>query len=153
METSVKAAYLYKFLSFVDWPPSMLEGGAAFEIGIVQADGIHAELQRVLPGRSVHGRPVIARRLDEGDSLEGLHVVMIGGSARRAGAWLNRQKQRPMLLTVTDAPGALAAGSILNFVEADGKVRFEASLTAAGKAELKLSSRLLSVALRVEGKE
>lgn len=153
VETAVKAAYLYRLLSYVDWPPAVLEGGGPFGIGVVQADDILEELQRVLPGRTVHGRPVLARRLAEGDALDGLHVVLVGGSSRRAASWMRVLRDRRMLLTVTDAAGGLATGSILNFVETDGKVRFEASLVAAEKAELKLSSRLLAVAVRVETKE
>ncbi|MGE5866427.1 MAG: YfiR family protein, partial [Rhizobacter sp.] len=146
-------AYLYRLLSYVDWPPAVLEGGGPFGIGVVQADDILEELQRVLPGRTVHGRPVLARRLAEGDALDGRHVVLVGGSSRRAASWMRVLRDRRMLLTVTDAAGGLATGSILNFVETDGKVRFEASLVAAEKAELKLSSRLLAVAVRVETKE
>lgn len=153
VETAVKAAYLYRLLSYVDWPPAVLEGGGPFGIGVAQADDVLEELQRVLPGRTVHGRPVLARRLADGDALDGLHVVLVGGSLRRAGSWMRLLRERPMLLTVTDAPRGLETGSVLNFVETEGKVRFEASLVAAEKAELKLSSRLLAVAVRVENKE
>lgn len=153
VETAVKAAYLYRLLSYVDWPPAVLEGGGPFGIGVARADDVLEELQRVLPGRTVHGRPVLVRRLTEGDALDGLHVVLVGGSVRRAAGWMRELRERPMLLTVTDAPRGLETGSVLNFVESEGKVRFEASLGAAEKAGLKLSSRLLAVAVRVETKE
>ena len=56
---------------------------------------------------------------------------------------------RPVLV-VTDEADALAAGSMVNFVIADGRVRFEVSLTSAARAGLKISSQLLAVAVRVQ---
>lgn len=148
LESSVKAAYLYKFLTYVDWPPSAFASADAPQvIGVIGADDVLAELQRLVAGRTVNGHPLVATRIAPGDSVELLHVLYIGRAARAAAA-LRAVPGKPVL-TVTDAPSGLAEGGVLNFLLVHGRVRFEASLPAAERAGLKLSARLLAVAERV----
>ncbi|MEO5881678.1 MAG: YfiR family protein [Caldimonas sp.] len=148
LESSVKAAYLYKFLSYVDWPaPAFATAYAPQVIGVMGSDEVLAELQRLVAGRVVNGHPLVATRIAPGDSVDLLHVLYIGRAARTAAA-MRSVSGRPVL-TITDGPSGLGEGSVLNFVAVQGKVRFEASLPAAERAGLKLSARLLAVAERV----
>jgi hypothetical protein len=148
LESSVKAAYLYKLLGFVEWPPSAFAApDAPHVIGVMGNDEVLAELQRLVSGRNVHGRPIVATRIAPGDSVDLLHVLYVGRGARAVPA-LRSVAGRPVL-TVADAPGALAEGAILNFLLVRGRVRFEASLPAAERAGVRLSARLLAVAERV----
>lgn len=150
LEASVKAAYLYKFIGYVEWPAgAFAQPGAPIVIGVAGSEAVHAQLQLLLPGRSIQGRPLVARRLAPGEPIEGLHVLFVGRDASgfRSG-WLDSLAGRPVLI-VTETPEGLARGSALNFVVIDGKVRFEASVPAAERASLKLSARLLAVAERV----
>jgi YfiR/HmsC-like len=148
LEASVKAAYLYKFLAYVDWPPAAFSSADAPQvIGVMGADDVLAELQRLVAGRTVNGHPLVATRIAGGDSVELLHVLYVGRGAK-ASAVLQAISGRPILV-VTDAPSGLAEGSSLNFMLVQGRVRFEASLPAAERAGLKLSARLLAVAERV----
>ena len=147
----VKAAYLYKFVDYVEWPEAAFIGAdAPIVIGIVGADSIHAELVRVVTGRSSHGRPLAARRLVAGDSIEGVHLLHVGEAGILRSAWLQAARGRPILI-VTDGPQGLDAGAALNFVAVQNHMRFEASLRAAERAGLKISSRLLALAQRVVG--
>jgi hypothetical protein len=85
-----------------------------------------------------------------GDSLAGLQVLYVGnGTAEELPQSLAPARSLPILV-VTDAPGALASGSVINFTVERDRVRFEVSLPAAERNGLKLSSRLLAVAQRVE---
>lgn len=149
LEASVKAAYLYKFLGYVDWPATAFASSdAPHVIGVTGDDAVLAELQRLVAGRSVNGRPLVATRVSANEPVESLHVLYVGRGARIAAA-LRGVAGRPVL-TVADAGGGLAEGAVLNFLMVQGKVRFEASLRAAERAGLKLSARLLAVAERVE---
>ena len=148
LEASVKAAYLFKFLAYVDWPAAALPNADSPQvIGIMDADDVHAELQRLVAGRHVNGHPLVARRLASGGSVEGLHVLYLGRHTKLSSVMPALQGQPT--LTVTDAPAGLVDGAVLNFVLVQGRVRFEASLPAAEHAGLKLSARLLAVAERV----
>lgn len=149
-ERGVKAAFIFKFLSYVEWPPTAFsQADAPIVIGVVGADDIAAELQQITTARAVEGHPLVVRRMREGDSLAGVHVLFMGASeAARLPALVRTAQQRP-ILTVAEVPGALAHGTIVNFLMIDGRVRFEISVEAAERSGLKLSSRLLGVAQNV----
>ncbi len=147
-ESSVKAAFLYKFCGYIDWPPQRFADPASpFVIGVMHDDDVAAELARLVPGRSVAGHAVVARRLKAGDPLSGVQLLLVGGedpdraairAARQAGA-----------LVVTESRAGLEAGSAINFVVLDDHVGFEVSLDAAQRTGHHISSRMLSVAKRV----
>jgi hypothetical protein len=151
-ERAVKAAYLYKFLAYVEWPVGMFaEPESPFVIGVVQADDIAMELASVVASRSVNGRTIQVRRMRENDAPAGIHMLFIGRGDRAhvaQAAGLAYQQPRPPLV-VTESEGALDTGSMINLVLSEGRVRFEVSLDNAERAGLKLSSRLLSVAQQV----
>ena len=148
----VKAAYLHKFAGYVDWPAAVFANASApFVYGVVGSERIYAELARLVAGRTVQGRSIEVRRLTRTDEVANLHVLFVG---KESGASvvpvLAAYKGRPVL-TVTELPIGLDAGAVLNFVEGDNRVRFEAAPAAADQVGLKLSSRLLAVAERVAG--
>ncbi|MBA2721446.1 MAG: YfiR family protein [Methylibium sp.] len=149
LEASVKAAYLYKFTGFVEWPPrAFASTDTPIVIGVVDAPEVLAELEPVLVGRSIHGRPLRARRVIPGETLEGVHMLYVPAPDRLPSGWLASADAQPLLL-VTDQPGGLASGGMLNFLLHEGRVRFEASPPAAERAGIRLSARLLAVAERV----
>jgi YfiR/HmsC-like len=147
-ERSIKAAYLYKFAGYVEWPDS---GGAQpLTIGVLESNEMASELARITAGRRINERPVHVRRLTGGDSLAGLHVLFVGGEDRERLDDLLEPARALPILTVTESTGALATGSVINFTIDHERVRFEVSLPAAERSNLKLSSRLLAVAQRVQ---
>jgi len=148
VERSVKAAFLYKFLGYVEFAQADGDGAAPLVIGVQGADAFAAELARVTAGRSVGGRAVDVRALRDGDGLAGVNVLFVGRADGDSAALL-RAAQREAILTVTEADNGMPSGSVINFVLVDERVRFEVSLAAAEKNRVKLSSRLLSVAYRV----
>lgn len=149
-EVRVKAAFLYKFCDFVEWPPGAFAApAAAFTIGVLGADALADELAAVVAQRSVHGRPVVVRKLRHGAPLAGLHLLFVGGrDGGRLPEILAAAKGRPTL-TVTEAEDGEDPGSVINFVLVADKVRFDVALPPAEAGGLKISARLLAVARRV----
>lgn len=149
-EVQVKAAYLYQFGGFVEWPPRAFAGpDGAFSIGVLGADEMAAELERIVATREIQGRQVAVRRVRPGEPLQGLQVLFVGaGETARLPQILSPAHGAP-LLVVTEADGALAQGGIINFVVADNRVRFDVALPQAERRQLRISSRLLGVARRV----
>jgi hypothetical protein len=150
-ETSVKAAYVLKFLNYVEWPAaSFAAEDAPYVIGVAGDEAMLAELQRQAAGRALQRHPVIARKVGGGDLPSGLHLLYIGahGDRAREGALLRQAKQQSVLL-VTDFDGALDQGSMINFRLVDDRVRFEVALDPVRRAGLELNTRLLSVAIAV----
>ena len=148
LERRVKAAFLYKFAAYVTWPtPPAPE--TPFTIGVLGDEHLAAELGRVVAGRTVEGHPVVVRQVAEIDSLTDLQMLFVSRARTSRLEAFAAQARESSTLTVSEAEGALALGSVINFVLSSGKVRFEISLGAARKSGLALSSRLLGVALSV----
>jgi hypothetical protein len=150
-EVRVKAAYLHKFPSFVEWPAGvLLPEGAPIVVGICGADAVLREFERIAKGRLVAGRPVQARRIESAKEIHGVHVLFIGRElGADASPWLKAAQKQP-ILTVGEHEQTNGL-VVLNFVDRGGTIRFVASLPAADKAGLVLSSRLLAVADHVQG--
>jgi hypothetical protein len=146
---AVKAAFLHRFAAYVEWPPGALAAGP-FVIAVAGADEVADHLDELLPTINVQGRPAVVRRITRPAELDGTHMLYVGPrmlartSELRAAA-----KERPILL-VTDDDDDFEGGGVINFVESDDRVRFEISLTAAGRVGLRIDSSLLPVAVRVE---
>ena len=145
----VKAAFLYHFSTYVNWPPAA-EAGDTFTIAVLGADRVAAELEQFLPGHTIQGRPMQVHRLRSLDDLAGAEVLYIGADENEElRKYLTAVDSRP-LLVVTDTPDGLRDGAMINFRIVDDRVRFEISLRAAQDAGLEMSSRLLSAAMSVE---
>lgn len=145
---AVKAAYLYHFGGYVQWPGGQ-KTDEGITIGVIGADEVLAQLRTLLPGRTLQNRPVSARAVTARDSLEGIHILYIGKAGPARPERLIKSALDKSVLVITDRPQGLDHGGMINFVIADRRVRFEISPKAAEKAGLKLSSRLLAIALRV----
>jgi hypothetical protein len=150
-EHAVKAAFIYKFLAYVDWPPDALsEPSAPLVVGVLNEEDVAADLGRLALSKTVNNRMVKVRLLRDGEPLNGLHALYTGNAEYGSLHGLLRAAQARPILTITDAEGALAMGSIINFRIVDNRVRFEISYDAAEKSNLRLSSRLISVAYAVQ---
>jgi hypothetical protein len=148
-EASVKAAFLYKFAGYVEWPPDALAAGAPFTIGVIGSDAVASELAQIVPGRSVAGHPVELKRLEEGEAPKGLQLLFVGGPNPGHEAATIAAAQKGGALVVTESDKGLAAGAAINFVAANEHVGFEVSLDSAQRSGLRISSRMLAVARRV----
>jgi hypothetical protein len=149
LEQRVKAAFLFKFGGYVEWPDGVFSGkDAPLVIGVTGADALAEELSQVVAGRTMNGRQVSIRRITGGESLANLHVLFVGRS--EIGRLSELAAQARPILTVTDLEKGLAQGSIINFVVVDKRVRFEVALDAAKRRGLKIGAPLLSVAMRVK---
>lgn len=145
-EASVKAAFLYKFAAYVEWPAAS-KPDSAFTIGVMDDDAVASELEKIVPGRTISGHPIAVRRVRRGDALGDMQVFFAGTDDPDRTAIRAAQKQGA--LVVTECRGWIAAGSAINFVVAGDRVGFEISLDGADRSGLRISSRMLAVARRV----
>jgi hypothetical protein len=151
LEQRVKAAFLYQFASYVEWPAqSFAQPDTPVTIAVMGAEQLAAELKQLSAGRTVGGRTVEVRQVRPGETLAGINILFIGSAENaRLPQVVQAAKQRPMLI-VTETDGALGQGSMINFVIVDRRVRFEVALDSVERSGLKLSSRLLAVAQQVK---
>jgi hypothetical protein len=150
LERRVKAAFLYKFLGYAEFPSAAFaDPGSPVVIGVFGADDLAAELARIASGRSVHGRAIVVRALRESELAMPVHLLFVGGlDAGRVGRAV--RSAGAALLVVSECDGGLQQGSAINFRIVDERVRFDVALDAAERRGVKLSSRLLTVANRVQ---
>ena len=147
----VKAAFLHKFASYVDWPDgSFPRPDSPLKIGVLGDSQVWQDLAELARDRSREGRPVSVTRLAPGESMAGYHILYLRSPslARMADLLPNVPEG---VLTVADADGAHPKGSVMSFFMEDGRVRFGVSLESAHRQRLRLRSRLLTVARTVQG--
>ncbi|MCY7317975.1 MAG: YfiR family protein [Ramlibacter sp.] len=152
-ESAVKAAFLFNFGSFVEWPAGTF--GTAREplvIGVLGEDAVAEELEHLIQDRSIEGRSVKVRRLKDSDTGGAVHILFAGTQRPARLRELLHGVPGPVLV-VTQQEGALRYGSVINFVAEGSRVRFTASLASAEARGLRLSARLLEVAQSVEGRQ
>ena len=150
-EAHVKAAFLYKFTGYVDWPDAAFERpDAPFVMGVLGAPVLLGALSELVVGRKFHERAIQVRKMQAGESSAGLHLLFVGRTEPLRG---EAPPPRPVLI-VTEVEAGLPRGSMINFLLVERRVRFEIALPSAEKAGLRVSSRLLGVAQRViQGEE
>lgn len=151
LELQVKAAYLYKFAGYVEWPTSALASDRSpIVFGVMGDDPLAENLEDLIKHRGEDARPVVVLRLKPFEPMPDVQVLFIGRSeSDHLGPLIRIAREKPVLV-VTDTQGALALGSMINFETVEGRVRFEVGLASAQKCGLTMSSRLLAVAQTVE---
>jgi hypothetical protein len=147
-EDLVKAEFLSRFGEYIEWPAEH-DADAALTIAVLASDDVAAELRRITAGRTVQGKPVRVQEVAKIEEAAGAHILYVGPGADDRLLRTVANRSRPAQLVVTDAQNGLAAGGMINFVLVNHRVRFEVSLPASEQSGLKLSSRLLGVALHV----
>lgn len=148
-EAAVKAAFLHKFLGYIEWSPgAFASADAPIVVATAGSDDVSAELERIAAARPVLGRRVVVRKLAEGDRFAGAHVLFVarGEPATRG---IVRQAREQGLITVTETERGLETGSAINFTTTEDRVGFEVALEAVERTGHRLSSRMLAVARRV----
>ncbi len=151
IEHQVKAAFLYKFAGYVEWPATALPApDENFYIGVVSADDVADELVRLSDNIRINERPVSIKRFSVTDRVSGVQMLFVGRQAKQQLQRILQQVDSAPVLTVTESEGALEAGSIINFVPVDDYIRFEISIARANRCDIKISARLLNVALNIQ---
>lgn len=151
-EYDLKAAFLFNFATFIEWPPEAFTGpDAPFVIGIYGQDPFGSALREVTAGENVNGHPFIVRRCDRIEEAARCHILFISDSESTSASALLRALAGRPILTVADMPRFLRTGGIVQF-RTDSRVRLSINAAAAREAGLTISSKLLRVA-EVEGTE
>jgi hypothetical protein len=153
-EYQVKAAYLFNFLKFVEWPgdPSSDSHGK-WVIGVVGENPFGDELTQVVSGKIVQGHELQVRKFQPNEDLHACQILFISASEKKRLPSLLTSLNGSTVLTVADMENFSGSGGMIQFVMEDGSVRFVINVGATSRARLKVSSKLLSLARAVIGTE
>jgi hypothetical protein len=149
-EYEIKAAFLYNFTRFVEWPP---HSAGSFCIGIEGLDPFNGALENVVNGRSTAGKRIAVRRFKPGEETAACDMVFVAGSDLKKARAELAVIRGASVLTVGEAPGFCREGGVIEFAVQDEKVRLTINLDAAQRAHLQISSKLLSLASVVRDSE
>lgn len=149
-EYDVKAAFLYNFTKFVEWPPSAFGGRSDFQLCVLGEDPFGGSLD-VVRNEKVSGRAITLLRAPKLAEVEGCQILFISRSERSRIPQILLDLGTAPVLTVADTGGFLDQGGIINFILEKSKVRFEINQEAAERAGIKISSKLLRLATNAKG--
>lgn len=147
LEYRVKAAYIYNFTQYAEWPPAAL-GNRPLTICVAGRDVFGHVLEDLVRGESIGGRPLTARTILEPEP--GCHVLFVPAGAALS-AYMRSARTAPVL-TIGETEEFFGEGGIIRFVREGSKIRFEIDQQAAERVGLRLSSRLLRLARVPEGR-
>jgi len=146
-EDEVKAAFVYNFAKFVEWPSGKIN--ESINLCILGESPLGFSALKAIDGRTAQDKQLVTKLLNKSTDLKGCHIVFVAASERNKMAQLLKIAHQQHVLTVSDMGGFAQAGGAIELVEADEKMRFEINLLAAKEAGLVISSRLLSLSLAV----
>lgn len=145
-EYEIKAAFLYNFATFVEWPDKAFAGPAApFKVGVLGKSPFGKAIDDIFEDRTAHGRPLAVERSDDPEELSDCQIVFFSFAERgRLASLLKATRGKPVLL-VGEADGLAARGAAVNFFIENDLVRFEINPDAARRAGVTLRANLLRV--------
>ena len=150
-EYEVKAAFVYNFAKFVDWPDGVFRNdSSAVVVGVIGSTEMGRNLERTMAGKTIRGRRLVVKSNLSLSSVGSCHIVCVDSLAPDSIPSLVNLAVRHHVLTVGDIPQFAARGGVINFYTHQNKVRFEINPAAARQAGLSLSAQLLQLARIVE---
>ncbi len=145
-EYAVKAAFLYNFAKFVDWPSESFRNETTpLVLGIVGVDPFGSLLE-TLKDKTVKGRKLVIRRLSRLENFEDCQILFISGSEKGALRPILAAVKNHPILTVSDIDRFAPQGGMIGLVAVDNTINFEINLDTVQRSKLKVSSQLLKLA-------
>lgn len=142
----VKAAFVYQFTKFIDWPRESAQRTGPFIVAVAGAPDIFEPFAKILSGRKVGERPVQVVRYQPDDSPDSYDLIFFSG---RQTAGIRAKELGSRALTVGDGEGFLERGGMIEFVHQGNRIRFRINATLARSQGFMMSSKLLSLAIEV----
>ena len=150
-EYRLKAAFVYRFPQFVEWPAPALDGHESVTICVLRPNPFGPVLRELIAGETLNGRPLEIKEIDRPSSIAGCHVVYVPGANNPAAKAVVEAVGEHPVLTVGESSQFLDDGGVISLQVVNRRVRFEVSTSAAERLGLRLSSQLLRLAARVKG--
>ena len=146
-EYEVKAAYLYNFAKFVEWPARAFQGSDdPISICLLGESPLGRSLKQAVDGKKVGTRSFAVHELSSAQSVKACHILFVSDSERGRLRSILRDAADSHLLTVGESANFTSSGGVINFKLRDSRIRFEIDAETASRAGLRISSKLLSLA-------
>lgn len=148
-EHQVKAAFLFNFAKFVEWPAATFpETNSPIIFGVMGESPFGKVFEDTVRDKKINNRPVIVKPVPTPQEGKTCHILFINPSEKNRLPEIVEAVRSSSVLTVSETEQFIQSGGIINFMRENNKIRFEISDDAARRAGLKISSKLLSLAVR-----
>jgi len=149
-EYQLKAAFLYNFTQFIEWPSNAFTSAdAPLVIGVLGDDPFGAVLNQTVEGETIRGRLVSIRRFRRVEDVGGCQLLFISRSEKGQLPRIQSALQSKPVVTVSDMDQFVRHDGVIGFVLHENKIRFEINLDSANRAGVKISSKLIKLAFSV----
>jgi len=146
-EYQVKAAFLYNFAKFVEWPAAAFKTSTdPILVCVLGRNPFGNALEEAIRGKSIAGRSFAYRHVSDAAGASACQILFVGGDESKHFRSLLESLKPMGILTVGETQGFAADGGVINFKLDDGRVRFEINVEAAEHEQLHISAKLLSLA-------
>ncbi len=146
-EYQLKAAFLYNFAKFVEWPAEAFRSDKdPLRICVLGASPFGSSLSDVLRGKMVLGHPIALTDITDPAQAADCQIVFISASERKRVRLILKTLPRTGILTVSESEGFAQHGGMVNFTREGGHLGFEINAGVASDARLRISSRVLQLA-------
>ncbi len=146
-EYELKAAFLYNFAKFVEWPEqSFKTADDPIAICILGENPFGRALEDAVAGKSLEKRKLMVRQVRDAGHAGGCQILFVSGSEKKHWHVILEELKSSGILTVGETEDFIASGGVISFKLEDGRIRFQISLDAAGQTKLRISSKLLGLA-------
>jgi hypothetical protein len=150
-EYQIKAAFLFNFARFVQWPPKALaDATSPMVIGVLGENPFHDDLERTMRGKSVDEHPLVVKEFHTLAEATNCHILFISASEKTRLPQILKTIKGSGVLTVGEMDHFTENGGMINFVMEGAKIRFQINNDAATSEGLKISSKLLALAFHPE---
>lgn len=151
-EHQVKAAIIFNFMKFVEWPATAFaDTNTPLSVGVLGNTPIGDHLEQATRNKSVNNRRILVKTCRSLEEAKQCHVLFVCDSEKKRLAGIMDELAGASVLTVGEIEGFTKSGGVINFYREGNKFRFEINDEAAKKVKLKISSKLLSLASRPAG--
>ena len=144
--SKVKAAFLYNFAKFAQWPAESLPPGERLQLCVVGDDAVADALEQTIKGRAIEGHELSVRVVGTDAVLRSCHLVYVDGRDARRSSQALEALRGAAVLSVGDGDKFAELGGVAQLVLEQDRMRFSVNVTAVERARLRLSSKLLSLA-------
>jgi hypothetical protein len=146
-EYEVRAAFLYNFIKFVEWPEDVFQDSLSpIVIGIIGQDPFGELMEALIKKRTIQSRTIIVKRFDRIEDYQYCHVLYLGFRERRYQVTILKHLQKTPVLTIGDSEEFTRLGGMIKFIVTGKQVGFEINLNAVERSRLEISAKLLKLA-------
>jgi len=144
--SAVRAAFLYNFAKFAEWPTDALAPGQKLSLCVLGDNGVADALERTIKGHTIENHELTVQVVSAGWPIRSCHLLYVGGLDAKGAIQLIEALNGTSVFTVSDCDRFAELGGVAQLILENDKMRFAINVASAERARLQLSSKLLSLA-------